>query len=275
MPSLCAVVLSLNEERDLSRCLKSLSWCDELYVIDSGSSDRTQSIALEYGATFLTHIQEVPFLISEQRNWALDHAGITSDWVLFLDADEELGDNIKQHITHLLSINDQFDSFELCPRYWFLGKWLKYTQGFPNWHPRLVRRGRTHFVGGVWEKFAPYSNTGKIYIPYEHYAFSKGLDDWLIKHLRYADWDAHLVHKLLTCANTNQVELGSKPRLRLLSLLFWQLKPFSRFIYKYLICRGFMDGWQGLLYSLLMATYDIIVVIKVIELSRRSRGLTL
>ena len=273
-PSICAVVLTLNEERDLPRCLQSLSWCDEILVVDSGSEDGTHAVARQHGAKFLSHIQNGKFLISQQRNWCLDSAGIKSDWILFLDADEEINPKLSHAILTELSTSSLYDSYQLCPRYWFLGKWLKYTQGFPNWHSRLVRRGTSYFVGGVWEAFSPTAKTGRIKTPYEHYAFSKGLDDWLTKHLKYADWDAQLVLRSLNQQSSiEHTELGSKYHLRYLSTKLWQLKPLTRFIYKYIICRGFLDGWQGLIYSLLMATYEIIVIVKVLELSRRARGL--
>lgn len=89
--TIAGVVLTLNEEQDLPRALMSLSWCDELIVVDSGSTDRTSKIAESFGALFIQHIQPPPFLITAQRNWVLASAGIVSDWVLFLDADEEVG----------------------------------------------------------------------------------------------------------------------------------------------------------------------------------------
>ena len=86
--SLTAIVLTLNEEINLAGCLQSLSWCPRLVVVDSGSSDSTQQIAHQYGAEFYLHCFDGPFLITDQRNWALSQCSVDSDWVLFLDADE-------------------------------------------------------------------------------------------------------------------------------------------------------------------------------------------
>ena len=79
------IILTRNEENDLPRCLNSLRWCDDVHVVDSGSSDATLSIARKFGA----HIYEHPFAsFGGQRNWSLDHCDIKHPWILFLDADE-------------------------------------------------------------------------------------------------------------------------------------------------------------------------------------------
>ena len=153
--TIAGVVLTLNEEQDLPRALRSIEWCDELLVVDSGSTDRTSEVADQCGARFLQHLQSPPFLITEQRNWALDKAGLQSDWVLFLDADEEIGPELAETILSSINSSSELDAYELSPRYWFLGQWLKRTQGYPNWHPRLVKRGSVYFQGGVWKGFHP------------------------------------------------------------------------------------------------------------------------
>ena len=151
--TIAGVVLCLNEAKNLPRALASLTWCDEVLVVDSGSTDGSQEIAIRYGARVLEHRQVGQFLITEQRNWALNQGGLQSDWVLFLDADEEIGGRCKQAIQKAIQHPAAADGYELTPRYWFLGRWLKYTQGYPNWHPRLLKRGILHFEGGVWESF--------------------------------------------------------------------------------------------------------------------------
>ncbi|MFM7268023.1 MAG: glycosyltransferase family 2 protein, partial [Cyanobium sp.] len=192
-PTIAGVVLTLNEEQDLARALISLAWCDERLVLDSGSSDGTAAVARSQEVRLVEHRQPPPFRISEQRNWALEQAGLGSDWVLFLDADEQVGPELAAEIRRRIAAPDAPDGFELTPRYWFLGRWLKRTQGYPNWHPRLVRRGSLRFEGGVWECFPAGAAVGRIALPYEHYAFSKGLDDWLERHRRYASWDAERI----------------------------------------------------------------------------------
>ncbi len=276
-------MLCLNEAPNLSRCLQSLAWCDEGLVVDSGSDDDSREVARRHGFKVLEHRQPGRFLITEQRNWALTQAGLRSDWVLFLDADEAVGPACALAIQQALlqaaaaEATDQPspEGFELTPRYWFLGRWLRRTQGYPNWHPRLVRRGRMGFEGGVWESFPAGRRVGRIAEPYEHYAFSKGIDDWLERHRRYADWEAERIVAYLDGAGDGALGTRRWLRLRRLAAQLWPLRPLLRFCQKYLLQGGFLEGWQGLLFSLLMAGYDLITVVKVIERRRRERRLPL
>ena len=273
--TIAGVVLTLNEENDLARALKSLAWCDELLVVDSGSTDRTQQVAEQCGARFVQHLQSAPFLITEQRNWALDNAGLESDWCLFLDADEEVGSKLASQIRLSICSPLTPHAYDLTPRYWFLGKWLKFTQGYPNWHPRLVLRGTVYFQGGVWESFEPGKRVGRLFHPYEHYAFSKGFDDWLERHRRYASWDAARIVDFLLSGVPTSLATERSRHLRLLMSRFWFLRPPLRFMQKYVLQLGFLEGWQGLLFSLMMSFYDFMTVIKVIEMLRRRRDLPL
>ena len=277
--TIAAVVISLNEANNLPRCLNSLSWCEELLLIDSGSTDGSQAIAAQRRARVLEHRQPGRFSFTVQRNWALENGGLSSDWVLFLDADEEVGpacrSAIEAAIQSALRQEDGPVGFELTPRYWFLGRWLRYTQGYPNWHPRLVRRGHLSFEGSLWESFPADSRIGRIAEPYEHYAFSKGIDDWLERHRRYADWEAERIVAYLDGGGSNALGTRRWLRLRRLAAKLWPLRPLLRFSQKYLLQGGFREGWQGLLFSLLMAGYDLITVVKVIERKRLARGLPL
>lgn len=270
--TITGVVLTLNEEADLPRALKSLAWCDELLVVDSGSTDRTHEVAELYGARFVTHIQPPPFLISEQRNWALTSAGLSTDWVLFLDADEEVGPVLAEKIRIITNLRSDIFAYELTPRYWFLGKWLKRTQSYPNWHPRLLRRGATLFAGGVWESFLDSTQVGKIHEPYEHYAFSKGIDDWLDRHKRYATWEADSALQYLRTSEVQSFQTKRALHLRRFAAMAWPIRPPVRFLQKYFFNLGFLEGCRGLLYSLLIFFYELIIVIKIIQKLRLNGG---
>ena len=167
------------------------------------------------------------------------------------------------------------DAYQLTPRYFFLGKWLKRTQGYPNWHPRLVRRGQASFEGGVWETFSRNASVGFIKEPYDHYAFSKGFDDWLERHQRYAHWDADRTLDYLSTKNIKSLETHRKYILRTAMARIWFLRPPLRFFQKYITNGGFTEGWQGLIFSLMMFFYDFMVVILIIEKLRLLRALPL
>ena len=279
--SLTAIVLTLNEEINLAGCLQSLSWCPRLVVVDSGSSDSTQQIAHQYGAEFYLHRFDGPFLITNQRNWALSQCSVDSEWVLFIDADERVSSALQNEISSLLNCNHaggfpRFDACYLAPAYIFCRKWLRHSQHYPNWHPRLLRPSQVQLMGGVWESFS--TTTGRplnperitsISEPYTHLAFAKGIDDWVVKHLRYADWDASLIINYFE-SKPNPPTTLRKTRLRILSFRLWFLRPLLRFFHKYFYSLGFLDGWQGLLFCLLMSFYELIVVCKVISLKQPS-----
>lgn len=275
MPSIAGVVLTLNEEERLSKALSSLSFCDELIVVDSGSTDSTEQIASLHGANFVRHIQQGHFSITEQRNWIIDSGIINSEWILFLDADEEIGGLLKTNLLRTITDPTSESVYLMTPRYWFLGKWLKRTQGYPNWHPRLLRQGYARFQGDVWESFDTTASIGKIYHPYEHYAFCKGLDDWLVRHQRYSTFDAQQIFELNKYNKPQHFKARRWRTARLLSARIWWFMPCFRFIQKYILSFGFIEGWQSLLFSLMMSFYDLMVIIKIVEMRRRDQELSL
>jgi len=273
--SITGVVLTLNEEVSISRALASLSFCDEVVVVDSGSTDSTEQIAIHHGARFVRHIQRDYFSITEQRNWILDSGIINSEWILFLDADEEIGEPLKKILLRITTDPTSKSVYLMTPRYWFLGKWLKRTQGYPNWHPRLLRHGCARFQGDVWESFDTKVTIGKISHPYEHYAFCKGLDDWLERHRRYATFDAEQISKINKYNNPQYLKTQRWRIARLISARLWWFMPCLRFVQKYILSLGFLEGWQSLLFSLMMSFYDLMIIIKIVEIRRREEGLSL
>ena len=273
--SITAIVLTLNEEVVLKRALQSLNWCDEIIVLDSGSCDGTLAVANDFGARILTHIQSPPFLISEQRNWALKHGLISTKWVLFLDADEEITSALSATIQDIIKDEKALTAYYLAPRYLFFGAWLRHTQSYPNWHPRLLQTGKHYFHGGVWESFDDSAPTGFIREPYNHYAFSKGINDWLQRHVRYADWEADTIFEYQRGNQSLILATKRSQFLRQLATKYWYLRPLLRFLQKYFLNLGFLDGPKAFLFSLMMAMYDLITVIKVIEKNHKSRGISL
>ena len=270
-----AVILSLNEVSNIKRCIESLHWCREIVVVDSGSCDGTQEYAKSLGARVLVNRPNGRFLISNQRNWALNNIVFGTEWILFVDADEAIGPKCRAEIQNQISQDNAIDAYELAPRYWFMGRWLKKTQGFPCWHPRLLKKTNVRFEGGVWESFCNYTRVGRLQEPYEHYAFSKGVDDWLARHIRYADWEAERIVCFLRSNKLEDLKTTRFVRLRAFAAQVWPARPLLRFLQKYLMQGGISEGWQGLLFCLMMAMYELITVAKVIEILRKEDGLSL
>src|SRR5271169_1300680 len=128
------IILTKNEERDLPRCLDALRWCDDLHVVDSGSTDNTINIARKYGA----HTHENPFKsFGVQRNWALDHCELKYPWILFLDADEVANEEFVKGLK--LAANNApatTAGFYCCWKWIYDGRWLKRCDSFPKWQFR-------------------------------------------------------------------------------------------------------------------------------------------
>ena len=270
-----AVILTKDEEATLARAIESLGFCDRIFVVDSGSTDGTERVATSRGAVFVTHRQNGPFRISDQRNWALDSLPITTPWVLFLDADEVVPAALVEVLRDLSSNDTAHAAFELTPRYLFWGRWLKRTQGYPNWHPRLVRRGHARYSGGVWEHFETTGEVGRVHEPYDHHANAKGLHDWLARHERYARWDAERIVAFRDADDPGALGTSRKRKLRLLAARFWPLRPLARFIHMYVLRLGFLEGLPALNFCLLYAFYELMTVNLVVELRRRRAGLPL
>lgn len=273
---LSAVILTKNEVSNLKRCVDSLQWCQEVVVIDSGSTDGTTQLAESLGAKVFIHIPPPPFKFSEQRNWALQNCDLQGEWVLFVDADESIPPELATDIERVCS-NSQNPSnaFVLTPRYLFWGKWLKLTQGYPNWHHRLLKKGEVTYAGGMWEHFISGAKIGKITIPYDHFANSKGFGDWLERHDRYSSWDAQNVIEFLETGKATALGTERKLRLRLLAAKLWPIRPLFRFLQMYFLRLGFLEGWTSLVFCLLYAMYEFMTVVKIIELKRRKAGLPL
>ncbi|MDB5079814.1 MAG: glycosyltransferase [Chloroflexi bacterium] len=270
LSEITVVILTLNEEANLQRCLDSTGWAADRVVIDSGSTDATLEIARKNKVRYMVR-QAKPFLISEQRNWALENAAIKTEWTLFIDADEVIPERLRQELQQVLATAPAYvTGYRLTPQFMFLGRWLRYCQGYPNWHDRLVRTGRGSYSGGVWEHFVTDGQVGFLREPYLHFSLNKGIGDWFEKHLRYATAEAEDVLATLGFYERSG-QTRRKRKLRNLAARVWPLRPIVRFAVMYLLRRGFLDGLPGFLYSLMIMCYEYIVILKIIELKRRSQ----
>jgi glycosyltransferase involved in cell wall biosynthesis len=271
-----AVILTKDEAQNLERCISSLSWCASVVVVDSASTDGTQVKAYSLGAKVFDRVQSGPFKIDEQRNWALEHAGIQTPWVLFVDADETVPIALALELMVIVRNPElRYEAYELTPRYLFWGRWLKRTQGYPNWHARFVRSGRARFGGGVWEHFLPGTRIGRVLIPFDHHANSKGISDWLKRHDRYSSWDAEKTLAFIESGDVNRLGTSRKLRLRKWAARFWPFRPWVRFLQMYVLRLGFLEGLPAFVFCLLYFFYEWMTVVKIIELRRRERGLPL
>jgi glycosyltransferase involved in cell wall biosynthesis len=276
--SVSVVIPTRNEARNIERCLRSIVWASEIYVIDSQSTDDTCRIAAEHGAKVIQFDYRGGW--PKKKNWTLANIPFENEWVLLLDADEVLIEGSKEQIAAALeAVNESVDGYWINRRFMFLGKWLKHAY-YPNWNLRLFRHRRGRFeklVEGetdsgdveIHEHVVVDGSTDRLKTELEHYAFPS-VESFIEKHNRYSNWEAQL-----------QVELDQKkggPRLpdkrlsfhRRLKLLTSRLpmRPFLRFCYIYFLQRGFLDGIEGYYFARLHACYEWMSVIKTYERKR-------
>ena len=189
-----------NEEKNLPRCLASIGWADEIFVVDSHSSDATASIAKARGAEVVQF--DFNGTWPKKKNWALENLPFAHEWVFILDADEVLPPDAGEEFRRIVSSTDgQVDGYWINRRFMFMGKWLRHAY-YPNWNLRLFkhRAGRyeqltsadTHSGDNeVHEHVIVQGRTASLACQMDHYAFPS-IEVFIEKHNRYSNWEAHV-----------------------------------------------------------------------------------
>jgi glycosyltransferase involved in cell wall biosynthesis len=278
-PTIGAIIVAKNEAANIERCLNSLAWCDERFVVDDHSTDATAEIAARCGARVATHKFES---FARQRNWAIENVGAQSDWLLMLDADEvstpEFARNVESAVKEA---GPTTVGFRTCRKTMFLGRWLKRSDGFPVWIMRIVRKGQPLFAdAGHGEIPVPLVNgdLGTIAEPFLHFAFSKGLSDWLERHNRYSSREADREFHCATSPRLAGLWASDRAERRQSLRNLGRRVPARstlRFLYQYVVKLGFLDGKAGLMFCSLMAYYEWLIVLKRKELEARAQGIEL
>jgi glycosyltransferase involved in cell wall biosynthesis len=268
-PMISVVILTHNEAINIERCLASVAWADDILVIDSGSTDGTQVLATRRGA----RVMHRPFdHFAGQRNFALDHGQLRHPWVLHLDADEEVSDALRQEMLRIAADGQARPAYRVPSRLMLLGQWLRHSGMYPAYQVRFGRLGRLrfHMVGHGQRETLPPEELGTMTGHLVHHNFSKGISDWMTKHARYARDEARAAADMHGRYHWHQLLSTRDPveRRRILKALSHALpfRPVLRFLYVYLGRLGLLDGRAGLRYALLMATYQWMIDINVIEL---------
>ncbi len=266
------VILTKNEERDLPRCLEALGWCDDLHVLDSGSSDRTVEIACAFGAT--VSVNEFRSF-GQQRNHALNALPLRHDWVLFLDADEVATPKFVAAVQRAIqSANDSVAGYYCCWKMILEETWLKRCDSFPKWQFRILRHGRATFTdfGHGQKEGEVLGEIDYVREPYLHYGFSKGWSHWVDRHNRYSTLEAaaRLSQQRPLSDVFSRTASKRNPALKfyLSRVPGW---PLLRFIHAYLLKGGFLEGAPGRMYCCNIAYYEFLITIKMRELRREQR----
>jgi glycosyltransferase involved in cell wall biosynthesis len=270
------VIPTLNEELNLADCLRSVSWADEIFVVDSFSQDRTLEIARTHGARVVQHAFEG---YSRQKNWALDNLPLRNEWVLIVDADERVLPDLGCEIEQVVSQGDNScDGYYLNRRVVFLGTWIRHAGWYPSWNLRLFRHRLGRYDDrDVHEHVVLNGRAGYLGADLLH-ADRRGLEAFVARHNRYSTLEATARWK----AERNAPDRARLPvswlaspvhRKRFLRERVWPslpAKPMVLFLYMYVVRQGFLDGRAGLALCVFHAFQEFMVGLKLAELRRLS-----
>ena len=258
--SVSIIILAQNEAQDLPRLLESIRWCDDIHLIDSGSADATTKIASDAGV----HVLEHPFTaFGQQRNWALENCPLRHPWILFLDADEASTLAFQAAVLDVIArAPETVAGFYCCWKMMVEERWLKRCDSFPKWQFRLLRRGRASFVDfGHGQKEGAIDGTlGYVREPYLHFVVSKGWDEWMARHERYAAQEAKARRQ--TPVSWREIFSGvPSTRNKALKPLVSQIPgwPALRFLQSYVFSGGFTEGGPGFRYCRNLARYEAMI----------------
>ncbi len=255
---LSIVVITLNEERNIQRCLKSLIFSKKVFtrletiVVDAQSTDRTVAVAKKCGAKVFTRAWKG---YGDQKNWALAKA--TGDWILSLDADEELTPKLVTEMERTAATNPTgVDGYFIKRRAFFLGKWIKHCGWWPDSQLRLIKRGQGAFtLEPVHEGLEVKGRALELDEPMNHYTY---------------DSIYQYIEKMNRYSNLAIVDVKRKKK------IFWwfyvTVAPFLTFFRMYISRRGFLDGWHGLMVCGLSAFHDFVKYGKLWEKEILKRG---
>jgi glycosyltransferase involved in cell wall biosynthesis len=258
---LSVAIITKNEEANLARTLASVQFADEIVVLDSASTDRTVEIARNFNAIVYDEAWQG---FAGSKNSAI--AKCTGDWILSLDADEELSPKLQQQIQMLLPYNPPTDAYYIKRRNLFLGRWIKYGGFYPDPKLRLFRRTAANFASTPQFQERPVHET----IAFDGEAAT--LDYDLIHHA-YPTLETYLEHmdrySTLGCELLVAKGKVSKSRIAFVWNIF--LVPQLGFLWNYVFRLGFLDGREGLLLHLYHATYTSWKYAKAWQTARKPR----
>lgn len=273
------IILTYNEEIHIERLLKNISdWVDEIFIVDSFSTDKTLEIAKEYGVRIFQHKFENQ---AQQFNWALDNLEIKNDWILRLDADEYLTEELKEEISFSLnpltpaygglrfrlgfgekeiSSSEEVNGFYIKRRVYFMGRWIKHGGYYPTWILRLFKKGKARSEQREMDEHIVLSEgtAGKLKNDFVDENL-KDLEDWTNKHNKYSTREANERINMRIANREAQVAkgiAGQTARKRWIKNNFYcRLPLFFRaclyFCYRYFFRFGFLDGKEGLIFHFL------------------------
>jgi len=269
------IVLTFNEETNIRSCLESIKdFTDEIFLLDSLSTDQTLEIAREY----TEKIFQNPFVDwVQQRNWALENLPFSYEWAFFLDADERLTPELCLEIKKTVEASIKtYDGYYIKRHFYFLGRQLRHGGYQKDYVLRLIKKDKAHFVatGGFREKIVLDGKIGTLISPMIH-EDHQSLSHWIEKQNERASRDAREMK--IQEAVISKSEAFQKGQVEHYFRIFlhekiWPhlpfiFRPFLKFLYHFLFRLGFIDGKEGYIYWFLMGLwYPLLVDAKYLEI---------
>lgn len=242
-------IITKNEEKNIEDCFRSVAWADEIVVVDSGSTDRTGEIVARYtDQFFLNNFTDY----SSQKNLALSKT--SGDWVLSLDADERVSDELRQEILKTASLPDAGEGYRIPRRSMIFGRFFRYTGTTDDKPIRFFKRNTGKFYQPIHETVTVSGRVKELNHPINHLTYST-IHDYLDRLNRYTTLEAEYFVQMKKTPQKSQ--LGLKSVAQFLRLYFWK--------------QGFRDGLEGFLFSFLSAYYIFIKHAKHFEKSGELR----
>jgi len=239
-----AVVICGNEERNISGCLESVKWCDEIVVVDSMSTDRTVELARKH----TDRIIQRPWTgYVAQKQFALEQAA--GDWIFSLDADERCSPELREAIARELPRADGLAGFEVKRHVYYLGRWINHGGWYPDWKLRLVRRGRARWTGvDPHDRLLADGPVARISADIIHHTY------------RDFAHQLRIVNHFSDVITDEWIKQGR--RFSLLDALF---HPPAKFLECYIWKLGILDGWPGFVIAAASAFYTFARQVKLRE----------
>ncbi len=251
MATLSVVLATFNEEKNLSDCLDSIKdLADEIVIVDGGSTDKTVEIARNYGAKVKVTDNPPIFHINKQK--AIDMA--SKDWILQLDADERVTPELKKEILSTLNFQlPTVNGYWIPRKNWFLGRFLMKGGQYPDYTLRLYRRGKGKLPQkSVHEQAVVEGKTDYLKNPLIHIA-DPNFSRYLSRFNRYTNLMASELH---------DKKIGYNP---IMAIKYMLILPFWWFFLSYVRHKGFMDSWQGFVFSFFSSLRFLVGYIKYIK----------
>lgn len=274
-----AIVMTKNEAKNIAKCLKSLQGIDQIFVVDSGSTDGTQAVARKLAATVVDFRWNGRY--PKKKQWCLENLPFKHEWVYYVDADEEATPELLREIRQVLADPDHANGYFVGYDYVFLGKTLRHGQRVYKLVLFDRHSGRFDPVDdlaaeNMWEVEGHYQPridgpTGTISNSMIHRDHDS-LFHYFDRHNRYSDWEA-LVRYNAALSNSAESQIGQRAMMKR-AFNAIPFKGLTAFIYSYIVKGGFRDGWAGFHYAVAKAFYYWQIELKIADQKRRTTDKT-